>query len=186
MLISVPTPAKTQWFCDYSQRQRVPALNVFPLPGVCPEHCQKHSSHIMWRGGDDSLTHGTQGPHAFFLSESALSLSVSLSFSLSPSLPLPSPLPLPFPLSLFPPPPLPLLFPLPPLLLPLLTLPPLLWTFFSLSLFTSPISSFLPQFLCLYATSYHFLCLYAFAITIMVITRILHNLGVSSKRNWFS
>lgn len=31
------TAAKTQWFCEYSPRQRVPALNVLPLPGVRSE-----------------------------------------------------------------------------------------------------------------------------------------------------
>lgn len=40
MVFSVPDPAKTQWFCEYSRSQRVPALNVLPLPGVCSECCK--------------------------------------------------------------------------------------------------------------------------------------------------
>lgn len=50
MLISVPTPAKTQWFCDYSQSQRVPALNVLSFPGVCSECCL--SDKIVVSGSD--------------------------------------------------------------------------------------------------------------------------------------
>lgn len=40
MVSSVPGPAKTQWFCEYSWSQRVLALNVLPLPGVCSERCE--------------------------------------------------------------------------------------------------------------------------------------------------
>lgn len=40
MVFSVPAPAKARWFCEYSQRQRVPALNVLPLPGACSERCE--------------------------------------------------------------------------------------------------------------------------------------------------